>query len=134
MISSLLNSSSIPVLEQVLNFSEARHAVLAGNIANLDTPGYQVHDLSPEKFQSRLKDAITSMRSGNASSLSGVSSSEALANAGKGLEDLLYYDGSTGSLEKQIAAMTKNQMQHNLAVSILGSQFRLLQAAISEKV
>ena len=51
-------STQIPVLEQVVNFSQARHGVLAGNIANLDTPGYRVRDLSPELFQERLKAAI----------------------------------------------------------------------------
>jgi hypothetical protein len=30
--------------------------------------------------------------------------------------------------------MVKNQMQHNLAVSIMQSQFRLLQTAISGRV
>ena len=46
-----------PVLEQVVNFAQARHGVLAGNIANLDTPGYRVRDLSPEKFESDSKQA-----------------------------------------------------------------------------
>ena len=58
MLSSLFRSSTIPVLEQVVNFTEARHGVLAGNIANLDTPGYRTRDLSPELFQDRLKEAI----------------------------------------------------------------------------
>src|SRR4029079_7600718 len=58
MLSSMFQSSSIPVLEQVVNFTEARHGVLAGNIANLDTPGYKTRDLSPALFQQRLKEAI----------------------------------------------------------------------------
>src|SRR6201991_187215 len=58
MLSSLFKSSSLPVLEQVVNFTETRHGVLAGNIANLDTPGYKTRDLSPELFQQRLKEAI----------------------------------------------------------------------------
>ena len=58
MLSSLFQSSTLPVLEQVVNFTEARHGVLAGNIANLDTPGYKTRDLSPELFQQRLKEAI----------------------------------------------------------------------------
>ena len=58
MLSSLFQSSTIPVLEQVVNFTEARHGVLAGNIANLDTPGYRTRDLSPALFQERLKEAI----------------------------------------------------------------------------
>ena len=58
MLSSLFQSSSLPVLEQVVNFTEARHGVLAGNIANIDTPGYKTRDLSPELFQQRLQEAI----------------------------------------------------------------------------
>jgi flagellar basal-body rod protein FlgB len=46
----------------------------------------------------------------------------------------LYHDESSGNLETQVAAISKNQLQHNLALSIMTSQFRLLQAAISEKV
>jgi len=30
--------------------------------------------------------------------------------------------------------MVKNQMQHNLALAIMSSQFRLLETAISERV
>lgn len=59
MIDKMFNSTTIPVLEQVMNFSQARHAVLAGNIANMDTPGYRVRDLSPEKFEAKLKEALT---------------------------------------------------------------------------
>ena len=48
MYQSIFGSTSIPVLEQTVHFTQARHNVLAGNIANLDTPGYQVRDLSVE--------------------------------------------------------------------------------------
>ncbi len=62
MLSSIFQSSSLPVLEQVVNFTEARHGVLAGNVANLDTPGYKTRDLSPELFQERLKEAVDTRR------------------------------------------------------------------------
>jgi flagellar basal-body rod protein FlgB len=60
MVTGLFDSSTLPVLEQVVTFTEARHGVLAGNIANLDTPGYRSQDLSTAEFQTRLKDAIES--------------------------------------------------------------------------
>ena len=41
MFRQLFESSTLPMLEQVVNFTEARHGVLAGNMANLDTPGYR---------------------------------------------------------------------------------------------
>ena len=62
MLSSIFQSSSIPVLEQVVNFTEARHGVLAGNIANLDTPGYKTRDISPALFQEQLKEAINTRK------------------------------------------------------------------------
>ena len=49
---------TIPVLEQLVQFTQARHEVLAGNIANLGTPGYVARDLSVADFQARLQDAI----------------------------------------------------------------------------
>ena len=58
MYESIFGSTAIPVLEQVVNFAQARHHVLAGNIANLDTPGYRVRDLSVGDFQKRLRQAI----------------------------------------------------------------------------
>src|SRR5208282_1499148 len=58
MLTGLFQSTTIPVLQEVVNFSQARHTVLAGNIANIDTPGYQARDLSVEDFQARLKQAI----------------------------------------------------------------------------
>src|SRR4030095_16660485 len=58
MLSSIFQSSTVPMLEQVVNFTEARHGVLAGNIANLDTPGYKTRELSPAIFQQRVKEAI----------------------------------------------------------------------------
>ena len=144
MMDSMFNTSAIPVLEQVMKFSQARHNVLAGNIANLDTPGYKSQDLSPEKFADRLKAAIDARQESSVPSQPSEFSATgeevhlpadtSLSDATAGLDDLLYHDESTGSLEKQVAAIAKNQMQHSLAVSVLSSQFRLLQTAISERV
>ena len=55
MLSALFNGTTIPVLEQVVNFAQARHEVLAGNVANIDTPGYRMQDLNPTVFQTRLE-------------------------------------------------------------------------------
>jgi len=143
MLSSLFNSSTIPVVEQVVKFTEARHGVLAGNIANLDTPGYRTRDLSPEKFQERLRHAIQAQDEAAISptyalnaQLAGIdipSEGEGLDDVSDSLESILYHDDSNVGLEQQVAEITKNQAQHNLAISIMTSQFRLLRAAITER-
>jgi flagellar basal-body rod protein FlgB len=128
----MFRGTSIPVLEQVVNFSQARHNVLAGNIANMDTPGYQVRDLSPERFQDMLQEAITARQDCRQGPFAGHDDS-ALRQVGAGLEHILFHDLSNDSIEHQVAEMSKNQMQHNMALAIMNSQFRLLQSAISER-
>ena len=39
MLPNLFDSTTIPVLGEVLNFAQARHTVLAGNVANVNPPG-----------------------------------------------------------------------------------------------
>jgi flagellar basal-body rod protein FlgB len=149
MLSSLFESSTIPVLEQVVKFTEARHGVLAGNIANLDTPGYKTRDLSPALFQERLKDAIEARRqppspgyeSDALGSISTYQSSRraerqltAFRKVDESMKSILRHDEADVSMEQQINEIVKNQQQHNLAINIMSAQFRLLRAAITERV
>lgn len=150
MLSSIFDSSSIPALEQVVNFTEARHGVLAGNIANLDTPGYKTRDLSPELFQQRLKEAIATQHEpfaspttlGDAANLTPGESVQrhdqmTVAAFGKvkdSMKSILRHDGDDVSMEQQVNEMMKNQQQHNLAITIMSAQFRLLRAAVTGQV
>jgi len=132
----MFDSSAIPVLEQVVGFTQARHNVLAGNIANLDTPGYRVRDLPPEVFQERLKEAIEARNTRDTAVPSSHTRGEreaAMANVSESIKSILYHDQSDVGLEQQVAEVTKNKMQHDMAIAILTSQFKLLQAAVSER-
>lgn len=127
-------------MEQVVGFTEARQNVLAGNIANLDTPGYKARDLSVEDFQSRLKQAINTRKHGATYRSPGegpvaTSGSRVVNMAGvaKNTKTITRHDGDNVGMESQVSEMVKNQLQHNMALSIMISQFRLLQAVISEK-
>lgn len=134
----MFQSTTIPVLEQVLQFAQARHGVLAGNLANLDTPGYRVADLSPEQFQEQLHEAIerrdrppTTNSPGHQPAAAAHDPVRAVSGSAR---SILYHDDSNVSIEKQVAEISKNQSVHNLALTIMTNQFRLLQTAISERV
>lgn len=139
MVPDIFRGSTLPVLEQVVNFSQARHGVLAGNIANLDTPGYKTRDLSPELFQENLKQAIEESRrpaspgQSAAASGGGGQDYDAIAKVKDSLKSILRHDGVDVSLEHQIAEISKNHAQHNMAVNLMNTQFRLLRAAITER-
>ncbi len=142
MLPSMLDSTTLPMLEQVVNFAQSRHGVLAGNIANIDTPGYKTRDLSPAKFQESLKEALEQRQaapspyvSPGAQSAGGKAERvDAFRDVRESTKHVLYHDESDVSLESQITEIAKNQGMHNMAISLMASQFQLLQVAVSERV
>jgi flagellar basal-body rod protein FlgB len=154
MFAHLFQATTIPTLEQVVRFTQARHHVLAGNLANIDTPGYQVRDLPVEEFRNYLREFIARRQSGLPPAGSEVLSPGDLAylqHAGgaflpgtKRLEHflraqtvepsptVLFHDWTNCSLEHQVTEMVKNHLLHNTAMAIMASQFRQLQTAIAE--
>ncbi len=144
MLSSMFDSSTVPALEQVVNFTQARHGVLAGNIANIDTPGYRTRDLSPTQFQEDLKDAIDTRKQAAQSPTHAYNTRmlnrsvervnyDGMDDVRESIKSILYHDDSNVSIEQQVAEISKNQGQHNLALSLMTAQFRLLRAAITER-
>jgi flagellar basal-body rod protein FlgB len=137
MLANLFNSTTIPALGEVINFAQARHTVLAGNIANVNTPGYRLRDLSPTEFQQRLKEALAESQKLHQPISPGLASSQPgdpLRQVRSSLENIIYHDDTNIDLEKQVAEMTKNQLLHNFALTIMTDQFQLLQTAINERV
>jgi len=137
MFEALFHSTTIPILEQVVDFNQARHTVLAGNLANLDTPGYRLRDLSQDEFRRQIQEAIAARHRPMLPASPGqqpAKSAPLIAGAAKEPRSILYHDDSNKGVEYQVAEMVKNQMQHNLALSIMTNQMRLLETAISERV
>ncbi len=140
MLPGLLSSTNIPVLQQVVNFAQARHGVLAGNIANINTPGYKTRDLSVEVFEERLKAAIAAANSpgsgGRPISAGDLPTNpeDPMRKVSEAMTNLLYHDDTNIDLEQQITEINKNQYLHSMALSIMTNQMELLQAAISERV
>ncbi|MCA9269620.1 MAG: flagellar basal body rod protein FlgB [Planctomycetales bacterium] len=139
MLNGILAGSPIGVLEQVAAFAEARHGLLAGNIANLDTPGYKTRDLSVDNFQSRLKDAIESQAQASATQyvspgVRRLQPDEAMQEVKATMKSILYHDQSDVGLEQQVTELANNQFMHNMAIALLSQQFRQLQTAVSERV
>jgi flagellar basal-body rod protein FlgB len=137
MLPNLFTSTNIPALGEVLNFAQARHGVLVGNLANINVPGYKVRDLSVDAFQQKLKEAMTKSHSQSEPLSPGISQSEPgdpMRQVRETLKNVLYHDDTNIDLEKQTAEITKNQFLHNFALTVMTDQMGLLQNAISERV
>jgi flagellar basal-body rod protein FlgB len=148
MFDAMFDNSTLPMLEQVVTFTQARHGVLAGNIANLDTPGYKSRDLSPQAFQQRLKTAIKQQHEAATRPTATAApyapyqtqtkpeprgAAHDFGKVSGSLKGMLRHDENNTSMEQQVTEISKNQAQHNLALSLMTAQLRLLRAAITER-
>lgn len=136
----MFRSSAVPALEQSAVFAQRRHEVLAGNLANLDTPGYRTRDLSVSAFQNALAESIQAVQHpspGHFSASAGTGSPATRADFAEGprhaMEQVVFHDNSDVGLESQVTEMSKNQHMHNTAIALMRSQFSVLRAAITER-
>lgn len=147
MIDSLFDTSTIPLLAKMAAFTERRHEVLAGNIANVSTPDYRTRDLPVADFQAALAEAVSHKRPESSSGKPAWSYTA--GSETHGLQDffpaslfrateapkktLTFQDGNNRSIEKEVMQMTKNALMQSVAVELMNSQFNRLQAVISER-
>jgi flagellar basal-body rod protein FlgB len=140
LIEGMLNRGSMPVLEQVMNFTEARHEVLVNNISNFDTPGYKVKDLPAEEFFSALREAVTRRDQRGAGDPLTPRSTRNLKWDSLGrlkaqaveLKDnnILFHDNNNRFVEKQLSSMAQNALRHNIAAELLKGKYESLHTAI----
>ena len=137
MINGLFDNSTIPYLSETVNFAQTRHNILAGNVANLDTPGYKTRDLPVDAFQQRLAEAIQARHEWHESLTSPLLAAgelDPLGDVRSSMNSILRHDDVNVGMEQQVLEISKNNMLHNLAITIMTNQFQLLQTMISERV
>lgn len=154
MLKPLLNSTTIPLLKQVARFAERRQDVLAGNIANIDTPGYRMRDLPVDKFREALRIAVAERHQPVSSpgdqfaplQSPSVPASiqhpltelfpESLFQAEAPLEQnhITFQDANNRSVEHQFSQMTQNSLVQQFALEVMRFQFDQLNTVISERV
>ncbi len=130
-IERLLNEGNVPVLESVLQFTSARHRLLAENIVNADTPGYRQKDLSLPRFQQLLGEQIDSRATAAPGSTGFDEIRMQIEYPQRGI---LFHDGNNRSMEQLMTDQAKNAMMHNMAIEMLRKQYQLLDLALKEKV
>ena len=120
-------------LEGALTFHRARHAVLAGNVANVDTPGYRPFDLAAqggELNETGLAPATTAAgHISNNGSLDG-------ANAGGRLYDdagpSAGADGNFVDLERELAKVDANRVRYAGTAELVSRKLAMLRYAATD--
>jgi len=148
----VVNSGTVPALEKVLAFTEARQRMLAENIANVDTPNYRTKQLDVAAFQGALRTALDDRRQSGSSRTRRGAESEALCLPANSqfwqddqgrlvvqpsevpAENLLFHDDTNARIERQMAMMAENTMMHQAATELLRSRFDGLLKAIRGRI
>lgn len=126
----LFNQTNAPELEQMVKFTEARHTLLADNIVNIDTPGYQAQDLSLAGFQQMLGDRLNQR---DAAAPGATEFEDVMPEATDPNSGVLFHDGQKRSLEQLMSDFSKNALMHNTVIEMLRDQYNVLNMAIAEK-
>jgi len=115
-----MNDVSTPLmnlLETFLDVTAQRHQLVVGNMANVDTPGYQTQDID---FRGELQRAEAN---GPANFLPVVRSVHGL---------LERPDGNNVSLDREGLLLAETQIEYNLGVQFMRHEFQNLLYAINE--
>ncbi len=120
-----LFDSTIDALNRSMDLHMQRHAVIADNIANAETPGFKAKRVD---FEDSLARAIEAGEQG----MSGRDIASVNALISETTDSEIGQDLNTVDMDKEMAAMTKNEVQYNAATQVISKKFALLRYAITE--
>ena len=114
--------AGIDQLSRAMSFHRDRHTVLAGNVANVDTPGYRPFDLervseSSETTPERTDDAHLSLL------IEAGSRVQSFDDSG---ETTISADGNAVNLERELAKVDANRVRYNAVGELVTRRLALL--------
>ena len=130
----LFTADAQPVLERVLAFTEARHSVLAANVANAETPTWRRQDLPVDAFSRELARAVAGRaRTPGRFAMRPVPLDPSVDRGPfvgrQNHAGILRHDGNTVDLDREMAILGRNALLHNTVAALLREKYRGLVAA-----
>lgn len=137
------NSGALPALELTMRFAAQRQQILAHNIANLTTPGFQAQDVSVHDFRQTLAKAIDDRRArAHAEGPLHWKPTRELDRDHQGhlvvtprtpASGILQHDRNNRDLERTMQALAENVATFRVASELMRSRMQLIQSAIAER-
>ena len=132
----IVDDKTLGLLESLLDVSARREALNAGNIANVDTPGYQTRDLD---FTAAMEAAASGSRAGRVS-LETTAPGHLQARGDTGLlrfelepPDLpRRNDLNNVSIDREMLELARTAGRYGAAIEILRKRFALLAYAVMD--
>lgn len=108
--------AGMDLIEKALNIRAFYHRVIAGNLANVDTPNYKEKDID---FKAELAKRTVGIEN--------IGIRERTDHDGLGT-----MDGNTVNIENQMVKLTENQLMFQSLIQVTAKKFSLIRYLISE--
>ncbi|HET9626075.1 MAG TPA: flagellar basal body rod protein FlgB [Kofleriaceae bacterium] len=118
--------STVDTLQSALTYHRERHTVLAGNIANIDTPGYRPVDLERRPADDPGTMAVT--HEGHLSATPGADLVTSFDDGGK----LASWDGNAVSLERELSKIDANRTRYATSSELVSRRLAMLRYAAGD--
>lgn len=142
-VADLVSSGALGPLELGMRFAAQRQRLIAHNIANIDTPGYQMLDAPPQEFQAMLADAIDRRRAGGPSSSFEWDPTEGVGKSARGELELepipsgggvMFHDRNDRDVERLLQDQVENLGYFRAMTDLLRSRHQHLVNALAERI
>jgi flagellar basal-body rod protein FlgB len=114
---------TMQLLEGYLKVNTDRQQMIASNMANIDTPGYHTKDMN---FQAAMQQVANASSTGQFGAVSFEPASMEVA----GLPERP--DGNNVNIDRESMLLSQTQLQYQMGVQLIKSQFHTLLTAIKE--
>jgi flagellar basal-body rod protein FlgB len=101
-------------IEQYMNLVSARQKLVASNIANADTPGYQTKDID---FRAELENEMSGDSKPNVIEVSGLKTKN---------------DGNNVDMDREARLLAENALRFSVASNLAHSEISTIRTAIDE--
>jgi flagellar basal-body rod protein FlgB len=130
--------STLKTLEQALDVRLVEQNVLAGNVANADTPGYKPKELDFTEVMRAVDSNVGAemmtvtdaghmgVNGGSGTNVNEIATSMVLEGRGTAAS----YDGNAVDLDRTMAGMAENGLQYGAAAKAAGKKLAILRYAV----
>lgn len=123
-------SGIFDVLAQKMSYLSQKQALLAENVANVDTPGYKQLELKPFSFGQAMKQASGTMMTTDPRHIVPASMAGTNAQSVKSKDTDVLPSGNTVDVEQQMAEVSKTSVDYQTMTSIYHKMTSLFKIAI----
>jgi flagellar basal-body rod protein FlgB len=128
-VNDISDGALMAALGRQMTTAVAKQVTAAGNLANIDTPGYQTRDASfGDLLEGEVKRLGLSVT--NDKQMPGITSDGSQSTEAEGLDSRR--DGNNVQLDRELLTMTRASADFAAAQTALAAKFRLIRFAINE--